>query len=88
MLPKIFSLKLPDPIPQDIRGPNRLTNETQRLIAQNLKGFAGITDENIFKFTNLIPKPGERPNSKIVVDPAISKRLFGKLAVPYSQVGR
>ena len=84
---KIFPFQLPDPIPEDVGGADRLRDKPQRGIAQHLERLAGIAHEDsAVGFAPLILQPGKGPRAEIVVHAAIGERFIGKFSLVNAQI--
>ena len=55
VLAEVLAFELPDTIPQNVRGTHGLANDSERCITQDLKGLAGIADENVIKGRLAVP---------------------------------
>ena len=86
---EVLPLQLPDAIPEDVGGSNRLGNEPQWSVAENVKWLAGVAhDDAVVGAAAVLGEPGKCPRAQVVVDPAVGEGLGRKLPLMHAQVVR
>ena len=86
---EVLPLQLPDAIPEDVCGSNRLGNEPQWSVAENVKWLAGVAhDDAVVGAAAVLGEPGKCPRAQVVVDPAVGEGLGRKLPLMHAQVVR
>jgi len=87
LVAEVFPLQLPDPIPEDVGGPDRLGHESQRGVAEDLKRLARVAHDDPFVGMSTIPREEvEGPCAEVVVDTAVGERLLREMPFPHPQV--
>ena len=87
LVTEVFSLQLPDAVPEDVGGADRLGDEAQGRVAKNLKRLTGVTDDHsVIRTAAVVGEPGEAADAEVVVDPAVGERLRRKLTLVHTEI--
>ena len=87
LVAEVFPLQLPDAIPEDVGGADRLGNKAERLVAENLKRLAGIADDHaVVGPAMVLGKPGKGPSAKVVVDASVGKGFVWEVSLANPQI--
>ena len=89
LVAEVLPLQLPDAVPKDVGGADRLCQEAERRVAEDLERLAGIADEHAGERAAAdLLEPAEGADPEVVVDAAVGERLGRKVAGADAEVGR
>ena len=87
LVAEILPFQLPDPVPEDVGGPDRLRDEAEGRVAEDLKRLAGVAHQDAVVGLAPVPgEPGEGPCAEIVVHATVGERFGGKLPLMDAQI--
>ena len=87
LVAEVLPLQLPDAVPEDVGGPDRLGDESERGVAEDLKRLAGVADDHsVIRPAVLVGEPGEAADTEVVVHPAVGERLCRELPLVHAEI--